>query len=153
MKRKRSGEQRGFTLIELLVTISVLGIFLSSMYGILVATLRARESINNDYKAFDWGPVILDQIAEDLSHVYFYDLDGNVGLEGQDVRVKEKFEARISKSETNPKPEFRMTQSLSLGRQDRFEFGILSFVLVSDFEFRISCFLPNYCFLYAVFGS
>lgn len=80
MKSYRNG--RGFTLIELLVAISILGVFLSAMYGILSATLKARESINNDYKAFVWGPAILDQIAEDLSHVYFYDLDDNVALLG-----------------------------------------------------------------------
>jgi prepilin-type N-terminal cleavage/methylation domain-containing protein len=77
----------GFTLVELLVTVAITGIVLSSVYGIVVSTLVARDRIDEASETDELGPAILDLIEADLRGLFPYDVDGLRIFRGRDATL------------------------------------------------------------------
>ena len=67
--------QKGFTLIEVLVTIAILSIILSSIYGILSATIKAREIAEETSALYESGAGLIEIMASDLEGLYLYGLE------------------------------------------------------------------------------
>lgn len=58
--------QRGLTLLEVLVASALLGVFFSSVYSLVAATLKIRTRIEEEATPYAVGPVVMDRIVEDL---------------------------------------------------------------------------------------
>lgn len=57
---------RGLTLIEVLVATALLGVFLTSVYTLVAATVNLRNRLEDEATPYAVGPVVIDRIVEDL---------------------------------------------------------------------------------------
>ncbi|MCE9583921.1 MAG: prepilin-type N-terminal cleavage/methylation domain-containing protein [Planctomycetes bacterium] len=77
MKRRSAGPGRrsakregGFTLLEVMLTITITAVMIGILYGVLIATLQAREKIEKAAETDEAGPVVLKLLADDLAAAF-----------------------------------------------------------------------------------
>ena len=78
--------QSGFTLIEVILSLLLLVIMLGMVYGVLTATLNARERVEELMSTSDLGPSVLQIMASDLRasvNLYNY-IPNTVFFQGED---------------------------------------------------------------------
>ena len=93
--------ERGFTLIEVLVAISILGILLTSVYGIFSSVSLARERLDADSAEYHRARVLFDRLGRELRGAYFQPSDQNLvftGLKADDG----SFELELTTSAVSP---------------------------------------------------
>jgi general secretion pathway protein J len=73
---------RGFTLVEVLVAISILGILMTSVYGIFTSVSVARERLDADSADYHRARVIFDRMGRELRSTYFQVRDSNLVFTG-----------------------------------------------------------------------
>ena len=71
---KRSDRLSGFTMIEILITLVIVGLLLSLLYGVLVATLQSKKKVEKISTRERVRAGIIRLIAQDLRGVYTYSI-------------------------------------------------------------------------------
>lgn len=75
----------GFTLVELMLAITLVALMMVVVYGVVVSTIHAQERIEEVTLGTEVGPVILNQVRQDLEAAFVPDAEKDwfVGLQKQ----------------------------------------------------------------------
>ena len=88
MTRNRPNRRElGFTLMEVMVTLSMIGGIMTVIYTVLYTTLDQKRKIEVHVMASRVGPLLLDQVENDIRQLFTYNVNNGITFQGEDNRI------------------------------------------------------------------
>jgi len=85
--KQRSRRSRAFTLIEVIVTLSMVGGIMAIIYTVLYSTLDAKRLAELHVARSYIGPLLLDQVEQDIRQIFAFNLNHGQVFLGEDERI------------------------------------------------------------------